>query len=390
MFEFLKNFYWLPPAETRLPWSAIFAAFQREPANFSKSLCNYLNVDHCILGESARVLLFKVLEVLKEQGNGTRDEVLIPGYTCYSVAAAAAKAGLKISVYDLDPFTLQPDADSFRKSLSEKTLAAVVQHLFGVTAPVEELKQLAHQHGAHLIEDAAQALGKGNGILPPGTTGDFGLFSFGRGKPLPMGAGGALVSTNQYHVLDAIQLVSGSNGFKLSILYAATQFVSKPYLYWIPEMLPLGLGETVFDPGFKVEAMPNALEAMLVKGLPSLDRLNQHRKEISNSYSEAVDPKRQLINPGQATSIIRFPVILPNGSLTKELKRLGVRRMYPSAIAKEAKIKPYLAKDHKTTLGAEEIASKLFTLPTHLGIDVPLARKISDLIKKSTGVKHYT
>ena len=47
-----------------------------------------------------------------------QDEVLIPGYTCYSVAASVVRAGLRIGVYDLDPKTLQPDIDSVKQMIA--------------------------------------------------------------------------------------------------------------------------------------------------------------------------------------------------------------------------------------------------------------------------------
>ena len=380
--NFFEKFLWYPPAETKIPWSAILSAFSHQSVNLKAELCSYLGVDHCILGNSARALLFKLLDALNEKGRGHRDEVLIPAYTCYSVAAAVAKAGLKITVYDLKPKTLNADPDSFKNAISEKTLAVVTQHLFGMFTPFDELKRIAHSYGAFLIEDAAQALGKVDGQKIPGTLGDFGLFSFGRGKPLPAGGGGALISKDHPHVLDAIQLESGSNGFKQAVLSTATQFVSKPLLYWIPEKLPLGLGETVFDPCFDAEGLPSALEIMAKMSLPTLDRLNLHRRKISDIYSKMINPEHQVIKSDEAISIVRFPVILPNGSLTKEMKRLGVRRTYPCAILNAATIRPYLNVGPSPTPGAEEIASKLFTLPTHLGINKSLAMEISHIVTK--------
>ena len=141
MINYFKNLTWYPPAETRVPWSAILNAFTRPSGNFTKYLCSYLDVNHCILGDSARALLFKLLETLKTQDGGIRDEVVIPGYTCYSVAASIAKAGLKINVYDLDPATLQPDFNSLRKAASEKTLAIIFQHLFGIPTSGYEFKR---------------------------------------------------------------------------------------------------------------------------------------------------------------------------------------------------------------------------------------------------------
>jgi len=383
MFDFIKNLTWYPPAETRIPWSAIFSAFTKPSGNFKAELCKYLNVDHCILGQSARALLFKLLENLKKQDSGKRDEVLIPGYTCYSVAAAIAKAGLKITIYDLDPKTLHADLSSIGNAISEKTLAVVTQHLFGMLTPIGELKKITHKNGAYLIEDAAQAFGKVDSGKLPGTRGDFGLFSFGRGKPLPVGGGGALVSNDHSEIFNEITLDRQEKGYKQAVVTAATQIISKPAFYWIPEMLPLGLGETVFDPDFHVKGIPSAIENMLVQALPTLDKLNTHRWRLSDVYSEHLLDKYLIKNTEDATSIIRFPVMLPHTTLTEDLKRLGVRKMYPKAISDEDSIKPYLKADQSPIPGAVEIAEKVFTLPIHMGIRGLMAKDISILVQKA-------
>jgi len=382
MFDFIKNLAWYPPAETKIPWPAILSAFTKQTADFKTELCNYLDVNYCILGQSARALLFKLLDNHKKQDGSQGDEVLIPGYTCYSVAAAIAKAGLKITIYDLDPKTLHADLDSIGNAISEKTLAVVTQHLFGMLTPIDELKKITHKNGAYLIEDGAQAFGKVDGLTPPGTKGDFGLFSFGRGKPLPIGGGGALVSRDQSDTFNEIVLDRQEKGFEQAVVTAVTQIISKPAFYWIPESLPLGLGETVFNPEFKAEGMPNAIESMMVVAMSNLDRLNQNRQRIADIYSETIDSNFQIKNNDKAISIIRYPVMLSIKSMAQELKRLGVRRMYPNAIPEEKTINPYLKNNQKPTPGAVEIEEKLITLPTHMGIDEKLAEDISILVQE--------
>ena len=204
--KFLNKLAWYPPAETYIPLHAILGAFLHSSGNFEKTLCNYLGVKKCILANSGRALLYLLLETLKRKDVGIRDEVLIPGYTCYSVAASVAKAGLKIKVYDIDPESLQPDFNSLRKSTSGKTIAIIFQHLFGIPTPVDEFKKIAQETGATLIEDAAQALGGSIDGYSLGTISDFGFFSFGRGKPLPLGTGGVLIGKDE-DVLSEIQFI---------------------------------------------------------------------------------------------------------------------------------------------------------------------------------------
>ncbi|MEA3435260.1 MAG: DegT/DnrJ/EryC1/StrS family aminotransferase [Thermodesulfobacteriota bacterium] len=381
MKQLLKKLAWYPPAEVKIPWSAIFDSLLSSSGDFKKYLCDYLQVKYCILGNSGRAVLYLLLEALKRKDAESLDEVLIPGYTCYSVAASAAKAGLKIKVYDIDPQTLGPDPDSLRQSASSRTLAIVHQHLFGIPTSIDGLKKIAQHTGAHLIEDAAQGLdGKLNG-RPLGTLGDFGFFSFGRGKPLPVGCGGALVGRDQ-NILSELEPKITSRGFTQLTMAAATQVISWPDLYRIPEMLPLGLGETIFDPNFEIASMPLLSQKLAEKSMSTLYDLNTHRRHLANIYKEAFDDEHIISDPKGSTPVYtRFPLMAGPGSIPKELKRLGVRRMYPKAIVDEKTIKPYLGNQQVSTLGAAQVAQNLITLPTHTGITENLAKEIAQKVR---------
>jgi len=380
--QLLKKLAWYPPAEVKIPWPALCASVVSSSSDFKKHLCDYLQVKYCILGNSGRAVLYLLLESLKRKDSKRRNEVLIPGYTCYSVAASAAKAGLKISLYDIDPQTLSPDPDSLRHSASSRTLAIVHQHLFGIPTPIDGLKEIAQDTGAYLIEDAAQGLG---GILngrPFGTMGDFGFFSFGRGKSLPLGAGGALASKDQ-NVLSGLESEVGSRGYTQLITTAVTLVISWPGLYWIPEMLPLGLGETIFDPHFDVSSMPLLVQNLAEKSMAILEGLNTHRRHLAKTYREAFDTKYVIPIPKGSTPVYtRFPLMAGPGPVPKELKRLGVRRMYPKAIADEETIRPYLENQQVSTPGAAQIARNLITLPTHTGIIENKAKEIARKVEE--------
>ena len=379
--QLLKKLAWYPPAETKIPLTAIFSSFFSLGCDFEKTLCNYLQIKHCILGNSGRALLALLLAALKKKDGGVRNEVLIPGYTCYSVAASVAKAGLKIRVYDMDPQTLEPDLDCLRSAVSSKILAIVSQHLFGIPTPIDGLKEITQEAGANFIEDVAQAFGATLNGRPLGTMGDFGFYSFGRGKPLPLGCGGALIGKD-LEILSELDLKPKNKGYGSLMASFVSQIMSKPSFYWIPEILPIGLGETIFVPGFEVAAMPHLYQRLAEKSMAVLDDLNTHRSNIANVYNKVFDHECVIPVPDKSTPVnLRFPLMAGSGPIPAELKRLGVRRMYPKAIAAEETIKPYLPIDPVPTPGAAQIAQKLITLPTHLGITENLAKEIAQKVK---------
>ena len=147
-------------------------------------------------------------------------------------------------------------------------------------------------------------------------------------------------------------------------------------------MLPLGLGETIFDTGFDASAMQSVIQNLAESSMDTLDDLNAHRRDIAKTYEEAFDKGCVIPIPeGGSAVYTRFPLMAKQGQIPKELKRLGVRRMYPKAIVDEDNIKPYLADKEASTPGASKIAQNLLTLPTHKGITGNLAKSIAYRLK---------
>jgi perosamine synthetase len=376
------GFQWYPPAETRLSKKTLLQAFRSDVPEFSKELSSYLGVQQCILGSSGRGLLAKLLRSLKKKNPG-KNEVLIPGYTCYSVASSVVNAGLKIRLYDLNPATFSPEIKSLEENLSKNTLAVLAQHLFGIPAQIDNIQDLSSRLGVWLIEDAAQGLGGSIAGRPLGTTGDFGLFSFGRGKPLPLGSGGALTGKNM-DILGRITLTEETGkGFIQIIKAAALQMLSQPVFYGILEQLPLGLGKTEFNPEFGRSQMPVYVNTLGALSLHGLGRLNEHRRSVAKVYSKLLMDIAVPLPELGIPVYTRFPVMAGINEISPELKRLGIRRMYPKAIADEPQIKPYLKGQAVFFPGARLIADKLITLPTHMGISNELAKRIALKVKKA-------
>jgi dTDP-4-amino-4,6-dideoxygalactose transaminase len=323
-----------------------------------------------------------LLTALKNRDQGRRDEVLIPGYTCYSVAAAVVKAGLKIRLYDLDQQTLNPDIQSIEASFNKHTLVVVSQHLFGIPVDLIAIGGIAAELGAYHIEDAAQAFRVKNLGETFGTKGDFGLFSFGRGKPLPLGGGGALVSS-KYDLNDLVPSFKINTNWKPIVVSLLTQLAANPAVYGLAEMLPIGLGETVFDPEFAIGAISAFQTNLFVPMMPSFQELNRHRRFIASIYQQNIPPRQLVTVPENKTPIYpRFPVLAKNGNLPVELQRLGVRRLYPNALHKEPQIVRYIVNSDQKFPGAESLARNLITLPTHHNITEKLAEIIGHKVNR--------
>lgn len=162
---------------------------------FSQNLSEYLGIKHvipCANGTDALQIAMMGL------GLKPGDEVITPSFTFIATTEVVALLGLKPVFADVDPKTFCIDPGSIEKKITEKTKAIVPVHLYGQSAPMKEIMDIASKYGLSVVEDNAQAIGS-DYIFPDGkkyktgTIGTVGTTSFFPSKNLgAYGDGGAL------------------------------------------------------------------------------------------------------------------------------------------------------------------------------------------------------
>lgn len=124
-------------------------------------------------------------------------EVIIPAYTCGAVLEAVLLAGGIPIFADIDINTFNIDLEDLRRKISDRTRAVITIDLFGNPVDHYVLKEILESYNIYLIDDAAQALGAKYDNRYIGSFGDFVVFSFGLGKGITGGEGGALIANNR-------------------------------------------------------------------------------------------------------------------------------------------------------------------------------------------------
>ncbi len=160
---------------------------------FESEVANFLNVRHtvaCASGTDALLLSMKAL------GIKAGDEVITPTFSFVSAAEVACYLGATPVLVDISPYSFNIDPESIEAHITEKTRAIVAVHLYGQTADIESLIQIAEQHNLLLIEDCAQAFGAKYDDDYAGTLSDAGCHSFYPTKNLSAYGDGGLISTN--------------------------------------------------------------------------------------------------------------------------------------------------------------------------------------------------
>ncbi len=173
---------------------------------FEKEFAAYCGVEYCVgvangLDALRLILLgYKKLGVLKEF-----DEVLVPANTYIASILAISENSLVPVFVEPDIKTFNIDVDKIEASITPKTKAIMVVHLYGQSVAMQKVLELAQKYDLKVIEDCAQAHGSCNSDKKVGSIGDAGGFSFYPGKNLgALGDGGA-VTTNDRDLANIIK-----------------------------------------------------------------------------------------------------------------------------------------------------------------------------------------
>jgi dTDP-4-amino-4,6-dideoxygalactose transaminase len=123
-------------------------------------------------------------------GVGAGDEVIVPSFTFAATGNSVALTGATPVFADIEPRTFTLDPESVRAAITPRTKGIMPVHLYGHPFLVDEIEEIAKEHGLAIYEDAAQAHGASWRGRPVGTIGDFAMFSLYPTKNMTSGEGG--------------------------------------------------------------------------------------------------------------------------------------------------------------------------------------------------------
>jgi len=201
-------------------------------------LATYMGTTYSIAcgnGTDALWLTFMAL------GLGKGDEMITNANTFFATAEAMWIAGATAVLVDCDPVTQCVDPKAVRAAVTNRTKAIVPVHLYGLTADMPAIREIADDFGLYVIEDNAQAIdGHGKGFKQ-GALSDAVCTSFITQKNLGTYGDGGAIFTNHKFINDRVRKLQnhGSNarnchsfGFnsRLDEIHAAILSVKLPMI----------------------------------------------------------------------------------------------------------------------------------------------------------------
>ena len=375
----------IPPVLSPLSAGAIVAGFQSAMRNdhgaahrVVRALESFHGSGRAILTDSGTTALTLAMRwCLSSTG---RVKVALPAFCCFDLVTALHGAGAEATFYDVDTATLGPDWNSLSRALAERPAAVVIAHLYGLPVDMVRVLEMTEGTGVTVIEDAAQGSGATLNRRPLGSFGQLAVLSFGRGKGVTGGRGGALlVNAGWRGGSDDSMLLPGARGTGELIPLTAQWLLARPLSYRIPASIPfLGLGDTVYRP-------PRPLRRVSAFSASVVERNWQNREgeilkrrqraEVLSSHLRSI-PSVQLVQSptGGDAGWLRLPMLLDRRCMIAEL---GVMPGYPRTLPS------LLGREETPFSGARALVDRLVTLPTHGMVGDPgaLAARISSAIR---------
>lgn len=243
----------------------------QKAAEFEKKFADLLGPDVVpIAVNSATAGLHLALEAI---AIGPGDEVILPSLTFTATAEVVRYLGGNPVLLDVDPTTLNLDAELIEAAITPRTRAIMPVHYAGLACDMSAILAIAARHGLRVIEDAAHALptthrGRMIGTLESDVT----VFSFYANKTITTGEGGMVVTRDPD--LAKRMRVMRLHGIDRN---AFDRFRSKtPAWYY-----------EVVAPGFKYN-LTDIAAAMGIVQFDRLDGFQARRVKLARRYHEAL------------------------------------------------------------------------------------------------------
>ena len=329
--------------------------------SFEEAFANYIGVDYAVAVTNGTIALDTALKTLRI---GPGDEVIVPAFSFIASSNCVLFQGAKPVFADIDQRSFNIDPSDVNEKITAKTKAIIVVHLFGKPAQMEELKEIAQDHGILLIEDAAQAHGAEYKGKKVGGLSNIGCFSFYATKNMTTGEGG-MITTNNGELAKTAYLLRDHGQ-------------TEKYHH------------TILGYNYRMTELSAAVGLVQLK---KLDKLNKKRRKNAGMLTNGIEKIRGLAPPYvekhvkhvfyQYVVSVEENYPLERNELADHLEKMGigVAVHYPIPIYRQP-LYHELGYDKMSCPMAEESCKRVLSLPIHPSVTSEDIHYILDVLKK--------
>jgi dTDP-4-amino-4,6-dideoxygalactose transaminase len=321
------------------------------------------------LDSGTSALALALLDCKLRHSQVDRPQVIIPGYCCPDLVAAAVFAGVEPLAVDIQENDPSYDLTQLQSALSSRVIAVIAINFLGLRERLTEIREIIARHETPvcLIEDNAQWFPDDDNQT---FESDYVVFSFGRGKPLSLLGGGALLAKKS---LDASITFSegGKFSFKSRMKMRAYNALLHPHLYCFLNRAPfLHLGETRYHPLTGIEGASDSVNYLFANNYRAYQQRSRHQQTRFQSAFQSGVQQLDALSSNRYGRLLRYPLLLPSAEKCSLIYQslssagLGASRLYQESIDKVEGVAGKL-QCFSDLPNARKFASRLLTLPVH-------------------------
>jgi len=369
------------------------------------ALADYLSVssENISFFWKGRVALYALM---KAYGIKKDDEVILPAFTCVVVPNAIIYCQAKPVYVDINPQTLNCDAEEIRKKITQKTKFIIAQNTFGLSSDLDAIMVIAKEKNIIVIEDCTHGLGGFYKGRKNGTIADASFFSTQWNKPFSTGIGGmAYVHDKDVaEKMKSIEKTSKAPSFlervQLSVLLSVRSIMKAPAVYW--PMIKLyrflsknnlvvgsSQGNELDNPILPDDFLKQMANVQLKKGISELMKLNQyvsHRVKVAAQYDEALRKLGFKINSNSDNAYLKYPLLVKNRKLFFELaakKNIELGDWFISPIHPITEQFHLWQYDYGKFPIAEYVSAQIVNLPTHIDMGPKAVERVLSFLNEN-------
>ncbi|MEN8192418.1 MAG: DegT/DnrJ/EryC1/StrS family aminotransferase [Bacteroidota bacterium] len=247
------------------------------------------------------------------------DEVIVPTYSFFATAGVVSRLNAIPVFVDIDPITFNIDPAKIEEKITDKTKAIIPVHLYGQSADMAPIMEIAKKHNLKVVEDGAQAISvqykDGRSV---GTIGDIGCYSFFPSKNLGCFGDGGMVVTMDEDLGEKLRIMRVHGG--------------KPKYY-----------HKMIGGNFRLDAIQ---AGVLSVKLPHLDSWSEKRRENAELYTRLFVESGLAQHEGEIELNEQNKVLLPKAVYKEEeLKNYHIYNQYVIRVENRDELMAYLKKN---------------------------------------------
>jgi dTDP-4-amino-4,6-dideoxygalactose transaminase len=303
-----------------------------------------------------------------------KPEIIIPAYCCPDVVAAVVYNNCTPVLVDFIADRPYMDIDAIKNAITTNTIAVIAVNFLGIPERCKQIREAFAAHNIVLIEDSAQWFPE-QGNLFDNYEGDLVVLSFGKGKPVSLLGGGALICRNPTLPLERLQLAvaqQSSPAWRLRLLLTVYNLAIHPLLHWMLELVPfIEMGVTRYKPLAVMAAFDSGKIPFLQENIEKYRRRQAQHAAVATDHNNGGIDLPAVCETYHGQRLLRYPLLMANRdraqSAIEYSKQQGQGRspLYQHTLDAISET-DRLVSSGAATVNAKSFAQRLVTLPTHL------------------------